>query len=365
MGTLILSSLRVKGFRLFSDVRVDQLGRVNLIVGRNNTGKSCLLEALRLYAHRGSLAIIWNLLESRDESSRMQSRDGEDASKAVLDIANIFCGRDIDHTAQNSIEIGPVDSTEETLNLRLSWFKSSGGQLSIFESEELAEENASLGLAVSLGKNFQTVHPLTRYFRLGRPWRDLEEHKLIRCTYVGANKPTSYQLNELWDEIALTDLEEDVLEALRIITPDIERITFVSQPNVRRRIPVAKLRDSSVPIPLRSMGDGLTHVLAIVLVLVNARDGLALIDEIENGLHYSIQLDLWRLIFGVARRLNVQVFATSHSWDSIVAFQQAAQEDEGEEGVLIRLEEKRGEIVASVLDERTLGIATREQVEIR
>jgi AAA15 family ATPase/GTPase len=91
----------------------------------------------------------------------------------------------------------------------------------------------------------------------------------------------------------------------------------------------------SEPLPIRSLGDGMQRLLGIALALVNAKDGLLLVDEIENGLHYSIQTDLWRLIFQLAQKLNVQVFATSHSWDCIRSFQQAAQENEQENGILL------------------------------
>lgn len=113
------------------------------------------------------------------------------------------------------------------------------------------------------------------------------------------------------------------------------------------------------------MGDGMTRMLHLVLALVNARDGMLLIDEVENGIHYSVQPDLWRLVFQVARRLNVQVFATSHSLDCVQAFQRAAEEDEAEEGILIRLQHRKGEIEAVPFDEDKLGFATREQIEVR
>ena len=69
---------------------------------------------------------------------------------------------------------------------------------------------------------------------------------------------------------------------------------------------------------------GLNRLFGIILSLVNAKDGLLLIDEVENGMHHSVQLDLWRVIFRLSRQLNIQVFATSHSWDSVEAFQKAA-----------------------------------------
>jgi AAA15 family ATPase/GTPase len=131
------------------------------------------------------------------------------------------------------------------------------------------------------------------------------------------------------------------------------------------RIPMVKIINSDEPLPLYSLGDGMLHALGISIALVNAKDGILLIDEFENGLYYTVQPDLWQLIFQVARHLNVQVFATTHSWDCVEAFQKAAQEDTQNEGVLIRLESKKDKIVATLFDERRLGIATREQIEVR
>jgi AAA15 family ATPase/GTPase len=130
-------------------------------------------------------------------------------------------------------------------------------------------------------------------------------------------------------------------------------------------MPIVKVKGSRQPFPLRTMGDGMVRLFGIALALVNARDGFLLIDEIENGLHYSIQPDVWRLIFRAASRLNVQVLTTTHSWDCIEAFQKAAVEAVSEEGMLIRLREKGGKIVATGFDERQLRIVTRDDIEVR
>ena len=126
-----------------------------------------------------------------------------------------------------------------------------------------------------------------------------------------------------------------------------------------------KIAGEDEPLPLRSLGEGLHRVFGIALALVNAQGGYLLVDEIESGLHYTALLGLWRLVLETARQLNVQVFATTHSWDCIEAFQQAAREDQREEGVLIRLGRKDGDIVATVFDEDELAIATRERIEVR
>ena len=164
----------------------------------------------------------------------------------------------------------------------------------------------------------------------------------------------------------MTNLEKEVLVALRLIAPGVEGLNLLSiPPQIGERSPIVRIADIDEPLPLSDLGDGMQRMLGIALALVNAKGGLLLIDEIENGLHYSVLPDLWHLIFQLARRLNIQVFATTHSWDCIEGFQKAAQEDSQSEGLLIRLESKKDQIVATLFDERRLGIATREQIEVR
>ena len=117
-------------------------------------------------------------------------------------------------------------------------------------------------------------------------------------------------------------------------------------------------------MPLRSFGDGVNRLFGIALSLVNAKDGWLLIDEVENGMHYSVQLNVWRTIFRLSRELGIQVFATTHSWDCIEAFQGAASEDPAE-GVLIRLSRKGEDIIPTVFREDELAVATRERIEVR
>src|SRR5256885_15412202 len=97
MSNLLFNSLEVRGYRAFRDLRLEKLGRVNLIVGQNNVGKSCLLEALQIYAHRAHPTILWQILEAHDEDSRsLQQTFGSldyDASEALSIIQNLFYAR--------------------------------------------------------------------------------------------------------------------------------------------------------------------------------------------------------------------------------------------------------------------------------
>ena len=188
---------------------------------------------------------------------------------------------------------------------------------------------------------------------------------LVVSQYIPAVGLGLAQIGDLWDRIALTSHEEDVLEALRLIDRNVERLILKPiETGSETRVPFVKLAGEPGPISLRSLGDGMNRLFGVALALVNAKDGFLLIDEVENGLHYSIQPDLWRLIFEASKQMNVQVFATTHSYDCVRAFDEAARGSE-EEGVVIRLARKAGRIVVGEFDERELGIAVEGQIEVR
>lgn len=127
MGKLMLESLEVQNFRGFHHLQIERLGRVNLIVGKNNVGKTSLLEALQLYANDGNPSLIWELLRTRDESAYHPPYDfntytGGDIGILLLDLKYLFYGRkDID-VSSLPIYIGPINSPKETLSIAIRWY---------------------------------------------------------------------------------------------------------------------------------------------------------------------------------------------------------------------------------------------------
>ena len=98
------------------------------------------------------------------------------------------------------------------------------------------------------------------------------------------------------------------------------------------------MRDEPRPVPLKSLGDGAVRLFGVALALANSKDGFLLIDEAENGIHHSIQRDFWMMILKAAHQNNVQVLATTHSWDCVAGFAMAATEIEEVDGALVRLD---------------------------
>jgi len=148
---------------------------------------------------------------------------------------------------------------------------------------------------------------------------------------------------------------------------------------------VVRVAGESEPIPLRSLGDGMVRMLRISLALETApHEGeierakpssaesgeaestrLLLIDEVENGIHYSVLPDLWRFLIRVAKLRDLQVFAATHSWDCVEAFQDAAAKEEDSDAVLIRLERKGDANRAVIFADEQLPIVTQHGIEVR
>ena len=175
-----------------------------------------------------------------------------------------------------------------------------------------------------------------------------------------------------WGRVVLTDDEERAVDALRLLYgTDVERVavrdddTIITNPGQDGRRAIVKLKSHDSPVPLKSLGDGALRLFGVALALANSRNGFLLIDEAENGIHHSIQRDYWRMILQTAQENNVQVLATTHSWDCVTGFAQAATELEDVEGVLVRLSRSGGNLHAVEYPEEELAIAAEQGIEVR
>lgn len=365
---LALRSLAVEGFRTFDQLHLPRLGRANLFVGKNNTGKSSLLEAIRIYVTRAVPSVLAEILTSRDEMAR--DRDliqGEvNLAQAIGAYAQLFHGRADEWGSGRDIRIADPRSHRAPLSIAREWLERVPSEQLPFADFEGAVDLEGMGRPV-LTVRFRgepRFIPVDVDPRRILPRSIRESEALARHAFIGPNGMTGREAATLWDQIALTELEDQVVRTLRIITPDIDRISAVGERGVERVI-VAKTAEARRPVPLRSMGDGMSRLLGIALGMATSQGGVLLVDEIENGIHFSVQERLWELIFRESRRLNLQVFATTHSWDCIEAFQRAARRDHGEEAALIRLDRRDGRVWPTTFSEEELSIVTREHIEVR
>lgn len=266
----MLDKLTIKNFRIFEDFHIEGLRRVNLIAGKNNTGKTVLLEALRIWAAKGDSTVVNHSL-----NQRRQFRPSWDSSYDAL-----FNRKSLENGLSASLKINDL------------------------EIRRRPKQNGEFEYEVSDGQG--GFSPLSSQFSFDNP-----KDRAVFVPVAGM-----YQnLKSLWDNVVLTDLEEDVIKILQeTVEPHLIRLD-VSDDQTKVR-----LEGDNGPLPIQSLGDGVQRMLLLALSLVNAKGKYLLIDEMEIGLHYSIQEKLWEMLFYYCRIWDIQAFITTHSDDIVRSF---------------------------------------------
>lgn len=377
----MLQSLKIKNYRNLKDLEIDSLGRINLITGKNNTGKSTLLEAVSLYASKCDLNWIKQLLDERGENYQPSRGDFSFEETNIKTFSSLFSDRKVDFFLDDSISIGMID--DSLPENRLSLAKSVSLRFVKYLDELVSVNERLLNIKKRTVIKDEKIDGITD-FQIGLELRDGNASTILpfdvevsnRYSNRGLSPADNFQLIRtsnidrdingiLWDSIALTEKENYVIDALRIIEPGIDRIAFVGE-SVRERATVVKLKNGNNVFPLKSMGDGINRILTIILALINSDNGFLLIDEFENGLHYSVQEQLWKIIFKLSPKLNVQVFATTHSEDCIRGFESVLNHHENiVDGKLIRLDNVNGKIKQTEFTAGELKTAADNDIETR
>lgn len=384
----MLDSLLIKNFRALEHLEVPKLGRVNLMVGKNNSGKSTVLEALRIYAGNAQRPLLEAIARGHDE--RYQAQDGESFDgDTVAPFQDFFTGRKFPETSLTAIEVGELNRPSTLLTIKFSMLE----EVEEVVTDDTGASKRSRRFFYAPGEDVETDGDLQPVFVIAKGERSLPLLKLlspglrarvsfesvpsIPCSVVPTEFISMDELADGWDAIALTEEEDVVKRALRIVAPELESLVFVradgsAGPGRYRpmRTAMVKLTGMARPVPLNSMGDGMVRVLQLALKLFAAKGGFLLIDEFENGLHYSVQEKVWALLFEVAERHNIQIFATTHSWDCIESFTKVAVARTETDGMLFRLGRSvrasdQGRVIATVFDEAALQNITQADVEVR
>ena len=371
---LELDSLSIRGFRGIRDLVVSRLGQVTLIAGKNGVGKTSILDAVRAYASRGELKSIKGILRRHDELIGETDEDGR--RQAIVDWHSLFHGRTI--TVGTRIEIGPRDISK-VLGIepaRASDLITAEAPLLMNEighgiDRYMAGIKVDYGLEKAVRMNLDYVGDRDPFLeRQFKRERDLDGFPPeIKCTFLGPNLLTNATIVRYWEELALTKGEDRAIDALKLIYGDsVERVALIgvglSRPFNSPRI-ITKLKGERDRVPLRSLGEGAVRIFGVALALAYSRGGILVIDEVENGIHHSVQAEFWAMVLNSAIENQVQVIATTHGWNCVAGFASALERSNGQSGVLVRIEKDQDKIRAIEYSEKDLQTAATQGIEVR
>lgn len=301
--------IKIRNLRAISELEIDNLGQVNLIVGQNGCGKTTFLESVFFLVGATNPQLPLSVNVFRD----------------VLFLSNQLWPTYF-HNMDLAVPIEILGSSSETV----------GDEKLVIRALEASQETNNQVASNTISPSSEAIF-VTSGLKLDYTCRSKPETHTVSTISLEGNKVVTkgtkersfrgifvspvaiYDWKERFAEIQKKKQVAEVTSLLQVIEPQIS--------DLRLNEVGLLLADIGLPelIPANLMGGGIAKFLSVALAILDCRDGVVLIDEIENGLHYSAQQKLWEAVFNWSQRLNVQVFATTHSSENIRAFGNTAQ----------------------------------------
>ena len=308
-------NIEIKNFRGIDHLKIDDFSRVNVLLGQNNSGKTSILECLLMVMGMSNPDLPQNInsVRARNFSSfadltyMFRNLDLQtkpeiaaelfDASKRRLALSLTYV---FDQKAQQSYQNGqiPTSETKTFLNtLKMNFeVEEQEDQHSYESSITVNQEGYVTGKKVAEGyleKN--SVAFLSADLSAGNPAKDLVE-------------------------LAKRKRKDVVADYLRNFD---QRISAVE---ILNNVAYVGMEGIDQLLAINMMGDGMRRFLNIVSAAANPTNNIILIDEIDNGLHYSAYKKLWEAIFTLATSTNKQVFVTTHSRETLYRLNEMLEE---------------------------------------
>ena len=284
-----LSHINISQYKKLENLSIENLNRINIFAGVNNSGKTSLLEAISFLLNQNDIDYFLDMQRRRGKFDIFNPLWFHHEFNTQIKIDGVFQNKDI------SIEIKKINEEDESLN----------------------KENYLSTIEIDAYLDREILKSKSRLF-------SNKSEKFYKSIKVVCNSsyssPFSIQnksdLEKHYARAVNKNILKDILEFIKKnIDSDIQDIRFTKE-----YIETFKVNHKDFTIDLSGFGEGLQRVFYIALQFASAQNGVILIDELENGLHYTLLESFTRFMQELAIKLNVQVFLTTHSKETIEAF---------------------------------------------
>ena len=290
------SAVHVERYRGIDGLTLDAPGRVNLVVGLNNTGKTSLLEAIYLLAHQNDERALLDTIGWR---GRVEGEPDPFWLVEQLPRAARISGR-FDQVPDDaaSVDFELADEPESDVDDQTSFL-------------------AKLAIDAGYGEHAQSTDVV---FFGDRPRRTRFDGRrwLCRSAFTSpfsANRPdTLAHCNKASIEAGT---KQQIVDFIRErVDPGLRNIELADRFN---RFLVSHDDFDRAP-DLAAFGEGVRRVFEIGLLFAGVRGGVLLVDEFENAIHTDLLVEFASLVQSLAEKLDVQVFLSTHSKEAVDAF---------------------------------------------
>jgi len=338
----------IERFRGIRYACIGDFKHINLFFGKNNCGKSSLLESLFLASGLSNplLPVHINIMRGYNKAR-------------LNDLKLEFYNLD----STQPIHIQLVDGEIRDLNIGL--FEQERSDVS-FKNDDASilsnVEEGKYGLKFDFKINDESYVSQLRFDSTNptNATRIVAEHYIesLRCTYLSPKYDFSASILGLKNILQNKD-EHFIVEGLRIIEPQVRDFIFTDS-EMLVDIGMSKR------IPVNMMGDGARKIVSLLTAIYDCKDGVLLVDEISNGFHHSVMTDLWKVIINAAIRNNTQLFVTTHDIDSIKGLRNATIEDSKNYVSAFKLlKTQDGELKSFHYSLESLDYSINQEIEVR
>lgn len=351
----MIEKIKIENFKLFNKIEINNLKPINIVGGKNNVGKSSFLEAIFLFHDRINPDMFVKQLGWRGVQKITINED-----TIWVPIFN-----DFDTSKTIKVKIGKEEMSIK-LNKNYNPRMNAGSLNKDFSDASISKTTASMSsLEIIVEMNNE---------ELQKSHLIIDEKGLSHHIEISISKPPilSYISNKTISSsdtaVGFSKLDEinqgnDVVESLQIIEPRLETLSLNVLGN--QTMVFGKLHGVSKKFPVAYMGDGINKLLSIITRIAQSANGVVLIDEIENGFHYSIMDKVWKILSKTAEIFKCQLFITTHSYECLEAAHKGLEENSDSYCYLRFDRNKDKNIIAKQYSHAVLGAAIESGWEVR
>ncbi len=309
-----LEYFKVENFKGLESLELNDIKQFNIILGDNNVGKTSVLEALLFdtipYIY---LTNQFSVLAAKGDLNKYDPK---------VNYFDFFCG-----------------SINSKINYNFQFNNSKLENLNITEvaSNSLEVHQVSDFLVDTLVSKDEFPEKLLQHNHAGKINFVLPDFRRHRNKFEGNYFPyiksgLVYQ-NDLVNFFSKNintnpKLKKEFLENLAILSDDIYDITIDTTTIPENQILVVLFNDEKKPLPLFMMGDGTIRLVRLILEIIICKNRRLMIDEIDNGMHFSRMKKVWEVLLKVADKNNTQLFITTHDSECLRAFKEVLETEE-------------------------------------
>jgi AAA15 family ATPase/GTPase len=365
----MISRITFENFRGFQCLDLQNLSRVNLVVGKNNAGKTSFLEGITLvYAPEKIVDMprLFRVQAGSDETryfSWLKNKNGKESK------ISLYLGNDAP-----LLSLG-ISSKENT-----TYFEFVNEDEMLENDEFCVINNGRRSVGLSIGNRFYYIKYPEQFNKLL-----IDEHKeminadefisfinnsefsldmsdLLLSLISTEHYPHDFVVGQFGKAIRQKNGEEQIESILKKIDPRIRKIRVDPAEDGNQIVVDIGLDEM---IPLTQAGQGIYRLVTILSELIGEKPQVCLIDEIENGIHHTSLKTLWAGIAEIAEQLDIQIFATTHSHECIEAAHEVYSERENYDFSIVQLFRLESEIQGRVLDKEDIEVAVESDIELR